>query len=136
MNYSYGGRVDTDSNAITEIDEENRTATTKGYVNGEYVEFGSGGGGGDSLPVVKYSVDANVTSITCDTPFEDVLGLVENGNPFLLFVFYDGEGTDAVIFPQSVITNSYSVYFDVSLMGHEFRVMHDEESITIDPIIE
>lgn len=132
MSYSYGCRVDKDSNAITTIDEENKTAATKGYVNGEYVEFGNGGGG-ESLPVVKYAVNAYVTSITCDTPFEDVENLVENGNPFLLFVFYDGDGTEAVIFPQSVITNESSVYFDVSLQGHEFVVMHDADSLTIDP---
>lgn len=43
MIYSYGGRIDNDSNAITKIDEENRTAETKGYINGEYVEFAGGG---------------------------------------------------------------------------------------------
>lgn len=42
MVYSYGGRVDNDSNAITKIDEENLTAETKGYINGEYVEFSGG----------------------------------------------------------------------------------------------
>ena len=39
MGYAYGMRLDTDSNAITFIDEENQTANTKGYINGEYVEF-------------------------------------------------------------------------------------------------
>lgn len=39
MGYAYGMRFDTDSNAITFIDEENRTSNTKGYINGEYVEF-------------------------------------------------------------------------------------------------
>lgn len=40
--YSFGMRFDNDSNAITTIDEVNETAVTKGYVNGEYVEFGGG----------------------------------------------------------------------------------------------
>ena len=46
MIYGYGARVDNDSNAITVVDEENRTEETKGYINGEYVEF-SGGGSSD-----------------------------------------------------------------------------------------
>ena len=41
--YSFGMRFDNDSNAITTIDEVNETAITKGYVNGEYREFGGGG---------------------------------------------------------------------------------------------
>lgn len=40
MIYGFGGRIDNDSNAVTMIDKENRTAETIGYVNGEYVEFG------------------------------------------------------------------------------------------------
>ncbi len=39
MAYAYGMRFDDDSNAITRIDEENQTAVTTGYINGEYVEF-------------------------------------------------------------------------------------------------
>lgn len=40
MSYAYGMRFDDDSNAITVIDEDNQTANTTGYINGEYVEFG------------------------------------------------------------------------------------------------
>lgn len=47
MVYSFGCRVDNDSNAVTVIDEENETASTTGYVNGEYVEFSGGGGSSD-----------------------------------------------------------------------------------------
>lgn len=42
MAYAYGMRFDDDSNAITVIDEDNQTAVTTGYINGEYVEFGGG----------------------------------------------------------------------------------------------
>lgn len=55
--YSFGMRLDNDSNAITQIDEVEKTATTKGYVNGEYVEFGSGGSG---ALVVNFSEDDGV----------------------------------------------------------------------------
>lgn len=41
MSYAYGMRFDDDSNAITVIDEENQTASTTGYINGEYVDFDS-----------------------------------------------------------------------------------------------
>ncbi len=40
MAYAYGMRFDDDSNAITIIDEDNQTAVTTGYINGEPVEFG------------------------------------------------------------------------------------------------
>ena len=136
MIYSYGGRVDNDSNAITEIDEENRTAETKGYVNGEYVEFSSGGGGEDSLPVVKYSVDANITSITCDTSFANVVNLIQNGIPFLLFVFFDGDGTDIALFPTGITSRIDSVYFEMSFGGLDFGITHTADSITIDPLTE
>lgn len=39
--YEYGMRLDDDSNAITQIDEENLTARSFGYVDGEPVEFSS-----------------------------------------------------------------------------------------------
>lgn len=42
MAYAYGMRFDDDSNAITVIDEDNQTAVTTGYIDGEYVEFGGG----------------------------------------------------------------------------------------------
>lgn len=45
MAYAYGMRFDDDSNAITVIDEDNQTAVTTGYIDGEYVEFGGGGSG-------------------------------------------------------------------------------------------
>lgn len=42
MAYAYGMRFDDNSNAITVIDEDNQTAVTTGYIDGEYVEFGGG----------------------------------------------------------------------------------------------
>ena len=57
MEYSYGMRFDGDSNAITTIDETEMTAVTKGFVNGEYVEFSGGGGTGDFC----YKADVDVT---------------------------------------------------------------------------
>ena len=66
MVYNYGGRVDNDSNAITKIDEENRSAETKGYINGEYVEF-SGGGSSDfstaQMTVVNNKVNTSTGNI-------------------------------------------------------------------------
>lgn len=47
MAYAYGMRFDDNSNAITVIDEDTQTAVTTGYIDGEYVEFGGGGGSSD-----------------------------------------------------------------------------------------
>lgn len=61
MIYSYGARVDDNSNAITVIDEENETAVTTGYVNGEYVEFSGGG-----------SSDFSTATLTLNNPTEQI----------------------------------------------------------------
>ena len=43
MSYTFGARLDDDSYALTTIDEDQGTATTKGEING--VPFEGGGGG-------------------------------------------------------------------------------------------
>ena len=77
MIYGFGGRIDNDSNAVTMIDEENRTAETKGYVNGEYVEFTGGGGGGAEPLIVTGHYDselqAEITDKTCGEITEAIL---------------------------------------------------------------
>lgn len=55
--YSYGARIDNDSNAITTIDETENTAVTVGYVNGEYVEFS--GGGSDDFSIAEVTISAS-----------------------------------------------------------------------------
>lgn len=59
MSYAYGMRFDDNSNAITVIDEDNQTAVTTGYINGEYVEFGGGGGGSSDLSNAVVTIDGD-----------------------------------------------------------------------------
>ena len=54
MAYAFGMRLDDDSNAITVIDEENQTASTTGYINGEPVDFGGGGSSDFSTATVTF----------------------------------------------------------------------------------
>lgn len=68
MIYSYGGRVDNDSNAITVIDEENRTAVTTGYINGEYVEFSGGGS--------SWTLLTEETVTTNEVPEQGIFGIM------------------------------------------------------------
>lgn len=75
MVYSYGARVDDNSNAITVIDEENETAVTTGYVNGEYVEFSGGGSSDLSTATVTVNltppegVEIDATRLFTNFPF-------------------------------------------------------------------
>lgn len=74
MIYGFGGRIDNDSNAVTMIDEENRTAETKGYINGEFVEFS--GGGAEPLIVTGHydsELEAEITDKTCGEITEAIL---------------------------------------------------------------
>ena len=96
----------------------------------------SSGGGGVALPAVKYAVNAHVTSITCDTPFEDVMNFVHNGIPFVLFCYYDGDVTDVVVFPPQITSITDEVFFTVSINGVSVRVRHTAESITMEPLSE
>lgn len=109
MIYSYGCRVDRDSNAITVIDEENRTAVTKGTINGVPVEFGSGSSD-FSTAEVTFLVDGAYAPMTVMPAYlsddELVCGydwLSDNfylANDTYTVVMYNGS-VDIRIFPDS-----------------------------------
>lgn len=90
MSYAYGMRLDDDSNAITVIDEDEQTAVTTGYVNGEYVEF-SGGGGGSS--------DLSIATVTIVNNKDTTITVVSNDTPIVVEANELGEGTPAMVFP-------------------------------------
>lgn len=47
MAVAYGTRINDDTNFITEIDLDNNTCETTGYIAGEAVDFSGGGGSSD-----------------------------------------------------------------------------------------
>ena len=47
MAVAFGTRINDNTNFITEIDLDNETCETTGYINGEAVDFSGGGGSGD-----------------------------------------------------------------------------------------
>lgn len=67
MSYAYGMRFDDNSNAITVIDEENQTAVTTGYIDGEPVDFG---GGGTDLFVIRLTQDHE--QFSADKSFNEI----------------------------------------------------------------
>lgn len=83
MIYGFGGRVDNDSNAVTMIDEENRTAETKGYVNGEYVEFS----GGSEPMIIRIMED----DVHYDATPNDILDAIRSGASIYLLETYEDD---------------------------------------------
>ena len=68
MAYAYGMRFDDNSNAITVIDEDNQTAVTTGYIDGEYVEFGGGGSSDFSKATISFDGNEGI-SVHLTGPF-------------------------------------------------------------------
>lgn len=58
MAYTFGARLDDDSYALTTIDEDQGTATTKGEING--VPFEGGGGGSSDFSTAQMTVNDSV----------------------------------------------------------------------------
>ena len=62
MAVAYGTRINDDTNFITEIDLDNNTCETTGYIDGEAVDFSGGGSSDFSKISVSCSVAAGVMS--------------------------------------------------------------------------
>lgn len=63
MAVAYGTRINDDTNFITEIDLDNNTCETTGYIAGEAVDFSGGSGSSDfSKITISASVAAGVMS--------------------------------------------------------------------------
>lgn len=59
MAVAYGTRINDDTNFITEIDLDNNTCETTGYINGEAVDFSGGGGSGLNYFVPEQTVTSD-----------------------------------------------------------------------------
>ena len=57
MSIAYGARINDDTNFKTEIDLDNETCETTGYINGEAVDFSGGGSSDLSTAVVTIDGD-------------------------------------------------------------------------------
>lgn len=129
MIYSFGGRVDNDSNAITVLDEENETAVTTGYVNGEYVEF-SGGSSSDfstaSLSIVDISLGNAVIypSVVTMGDFDVCVANQGNGGTHPV-VLYQGK---AGVMVQA---ESYTLSGDATDMGEGMVLVTGDCTITL-----
>lgn len=94
MSYAYGMRFDDDSNAITVIDEENQTATTTGYINGEPVEFAGGGSSDFSTAEVTLTVPEQALSQMYPAPFP----IIKN-NSIILGAYMQTSASETYIVP-------------------------------------
>lgn len=89
--YAYGMRFDDDSNAITVIDEENQTAATTGYINGEPVEFSGGGGSSDFSTAEVLITNNTANDVLCLIP------LVTNEGVNALGTLYSNDSGNVTI---------------------------------------
>lgn len=142
MAYTFGARLDDDSYALTTIDEDQGTASTKGEING--VPFEGGGGGGSSdfhtatvtveyiMPegvsdvgelthVIAYSlVEDHAFGITYDySDYTIPLSDIVSGNQFSIPLYKDYPSNLYVEFDNanyySVISNSQVVSGDATI---------------------
>lgn len=91
MAYTFGARLDDDSYALTTIDEDQGTASTKGEINGVPFE-GGGGGGGDSLITtanvkVNYTLPEGVDEVTLYNSQQLTISN-SNNNPMVTGITY------------------------------------------------
>lgn len=144
MIYSFGGRVDNDSNAITVIDEENKTAVTTGYVNGEYVEFSSGGGGSSDFSIANVTVVNNMSDtafpITVASAYSGDENNTSQGSTYIepnstasfSAILFNGKcELYCLAFDGKTITLSGDITDD----GMNYYIVTGECSITIDPTV-
>lgn len=76
----YGARYDQDNYFSTVIDKDNVTATTKGILDGEPVEFSGGSGGEEMFVINAERPELNTMSdITADKTFAEILEAKESG---------------------------------------------------------
>lgn len=76
MAYTFGARLDNDSYALTTIDEDHGTASTKGEING--VPFEGGGGGSGDLSTAEITFVNNTGGYLDEQYFNGVPG-IEDG---------------------------------------------------------
>lgn len=97
MAYTFGARLDDDSFALTTIDEDQGTASTKGEING--VPFEGGGGGGDYTTAEVTVISTSETMCSCAVPYiyDDagheglyLLDLIENDTAEVTVPLYKG----------------------------------------------
>lgn len=117
MIYSYGTRVDNDSNAITVIDEENKTAVTTGYVNSEYVEFGGGSSSSDFSTATVTVTNSSTNPFVgrgCQFNDEDSIAkgdLYVEGDGVINLILY--KGSSEIDLDDSIYKNTVALSGDV-----------------------
>ena len=131
MAYTFGARLDDDSYALTTIDEDQGTATTKGEING--VPFEGGGGGSSDFSTAEVTVTA-ANGVEVDVGGASVdseqlsLGqhIVGDGTPLILdFVLYKGEQY------ISIMDSATMEDYDMSKVAVTGDLAKDEYGITI-----
>ena len=122
--YAFGMRLDNNSNAITVIDEENKTAETTGYVDGEYVEF-SGGGSAPLVVTFTVSNDGETYTVTADKTYEQVIAAITGGTGIVCNVVQDGEEGEHAYYNLSYYYEEVEVGFEwisISIADSEISV--------------
>ena len=109
----YGARYDQDNYFSTVIDKDNVTATTKGILDGNPVEF-SGGSGGKEMFIITADkpTENSAAPVTCDKTLTEVLEAMESGAiPLVKFLYQSNMSGDEYYYAdlESILVSSENV---------------------------
>lgn len=122
MAYTFGARLDDDSYALTTIDEDQGTATTKGEING--VPFEGGGGGSSDFSTAEVTI-VNASGVGLDAY---VASVNDNGIPQgVIVVPTSGATTTAILYQGSGYL--YSPANPVTSVTGDGQLGDDEDAI-------
>lgn len=115
MAYTFGARLDDDSYALTTVDEDQGTATTKGEING--VPFEGGGGGSSDFSTAQVTIVNNLAN--------------QNVEVIVAHITVDEDGLTYLTYAnrQSTITIDVALYKGVSF-GALGQIISENVEIT------
>ena len=131
---SYGARFDSGTNFVTEVDIENNTCETTGYLDGEAVDF-SGGGSSDfstAQAIINDTVgNTKITGIVVAPNSLEPEGVrTSEGENDTLFLLY--KGSAILTFETAAAITEYSGDFNITESEQEDDVWYTTATITGD----
>lgn len=114
MAVSYGARFDKGTNFVTEVDLDNSTCETTGFIDGEAVDFSGGGGDSDySIAKVAFNNESSSNFVAyCPIIFNDTMLIAIDSADM------DGSDIDVVMYKGASMISTYDFNGGISVTGN------------------